>query len=206
MTEGTDTEISGSRRRSAPKAQKMSKEERSGLSGWRKELWDWTKSLVVAAVIVLLLKAYVFQLSTVKKVSMEPTLHENEWLFVNKIVLKLGSLDRGDVVILKDPSDGTDHKEYLVKRIVGVPGDTLEVRDGELYINGDLKVEPYTDVKIEDGNFGPTRVTPGHYFVMGDNRHLKASRDSRAFKEVPADMIKGRADLIVWPITRWAKL
>ncbi|TVY03370.1 signal peptidase I [Cohnella terricola] len=184
----------------------MSKEERSGLSGWRKELWDWTKSLVVAAVIVLLLKAYVFQLSTVKKVSMEPTLHENEWLFVNKIVLKLGSLDRGDVVILKDPSDGTDHKEYLVKRIVGVPGDTLEVRDGELYINGDLKVEPYTDVKIEDGNFGPTRVTPGHYFVMGDNRHLKASRDSRAFKEVPADMIKGRADLIVWPITRWAKL
>jgi len=206
MTEGTDTAISGSRRRSAPKAQKMSKAQRPGLSGWRKELWDWAKSLLVAAVIVLLLKAYVFQLSTVRKVSMEPTLHENEWLFVNKIALKLGSLDRGDVVILKDPSDGMDHKEYLVKRIVGVPGDTLEVRDGELYINGELKVEPYTDVKIEDGNFGPTTVTPGHYFVMGDNRRLRASRDSRAFNEVPADMIKGRADLIVWPITRWAKL
>lgn len=198
MRQQAEPKASGTRRRSAHKPPL--------LSGWRKELWDWTKALVIAAIIVLLLQAYVFQLSTVKKISMQPTLKENEWLFVNKIALEFGSLKRGDVVILKDPSDGPEHKEYLVKRVVGMPGDTLEIRGGELYINGTLTVEPYTDAKIEDGDFGPTTVSPKHYFVMGDNRHERASRDSRAFKEVPESLIKGRADLIVWPISRWAKL
>jgi len=209
MTEGIDTGISGGRRRSASnvqKAPKARKERGPILTGWRKELWDWAKALVIAAVIVLLLKAYVFQLSTVKKVSMEPTLHENEWLFVNKIALRLGSLERGDVVILKDPSQNEGRKEFLVKRIIGIPGDTLEIRGGELYVNGDLKVERYTDSKIEDGDFGPTKVSPGHYFVMGDNRHRNASKDSRAFKEVPEELIQGRADLVLWPISRIAKL
>ena len=118
----------------------------------------------------------------------------------------MGDLKRGDVVILKDPSDGEARKEYLVKRIVGMPGDTLEIRKGELYINGELKVESYTDAPIEDGDFGPTTVSPGHFFVLGDNRHLNASKDSREFNEVPADLIKGRADMIVWPISKWAKL
>lgn len=212
MTQQEEPVILGGRRRSsqkpekAQKAQKVQKDRKPALSGWRKELWDWTKALVVAVIIVLLLKQFVFQLSTVKKVSMEPTLHENEWLFVNKIVLEIGNLERGDVVILKDPSEGADRKEFLVKRIVGMPGDTLEIRAGELYINGELKVEPYTDVKIEDGDFVPAKVSAGHYFVMGDNRHLSASKDSRAFKEVPENLIQGRADMIVWPISRWAKL
>ncbi|BBI35764.1 signal peptidase I [Cohnella abietis] len=189
----------------APVSRKRS-ENKVKLSGWRKELWDWSKALIVAVVIVLLLRAFVFQLSTVKKISMEPTLHENEWLFINKIAMEFGSLDRGDVVILKDPSEGSDRKEYLVKRIVAMPGDTLEIRSGELYINGNLSVESYTDAKIEDGDYGPTTVSPGHYFVLGDNRHMRASKDSRAFKEVPEDLIKGRADFIIWPVSRWAKL
>lgn len=197
MRDQAEPVASGSRRRSV---------ERSGLSGWRKELWDWSKALIVAFVIVLLLRAFVFQLSTVKSFSMEPTLHENEWLFINKIILDIGSLNRGDVVILKDPSEGPDRKEYLVKRIVGMPGDTLEVRSGQLYINGELKVEPYTDSNIEDGDFGPLKVEAGYYFVMGDNRHLNKSKDSRSFKQVPENMIKGRADLIIWPISRWDKL
>jgi signal peptidase I len=197
MRQQAEPAASGGRKRSV---------QRMGLSGWRKELWDWSKALIVAFVIVLLLRAFVFQLSTVKKISMQPTLYENEWLFINKIVLKLGSLDRGDVVILKDPSEGPDRKEYLVKRIVGIPGDTLKIRNGQLYINGVLKIESYTDVKIEDGDFGPVKVDPGSYFVMGDNRHMDASKDSRTFKQVPENLIKGRADLIIWPISRWAKL
>ena len=76
-----ETAASGGRRRSAPKPR---------MSGWRKEIWDWTKALIVAAIIVLLLRAFVFQLSTVKKISMQPTLYENEWLFINKIVLEFG--------------------------------------------------------------------------------------------------------------------
>jgi len=209
MTEQTESTVPGSRRRPAPKAQPKPKKEKAykpGLSGWRKELWDWTKALLIAAVIVLLLRAYVFQLSTVKKVSMQPTLRENEWLFVNKIALKLGDPKRGDVVIFEEPSGDGGKKEFLVKRIVGVPGDKLEIRGGELYVNGDLKVEPYTDSKIEDGDLAPTTVSEGHYFVMGDNRHRNASKDSRAFGEISGDLIEGRADFIVWPIIKLKKL
>ncbi|MCD9024529.1 signal peptidase I [Cohnella silvisoli] len=197
MRQQADTIASGSRRRSVQK---------QGLSGWRKELWDWSKALIVAFIIVLLLRAFVFQLSTVKSYSMQPTLYEHEWLFINKIALEFGSLSRGDVVILKDPDTGPDRKEFLVKRIIGLPGDKLEIRAGQLYINGELKVESYTDVKIEGQDFGPTTVSSGHYFVMGDNRHQGASKDSRVFKEVPEEMFKGRADFIIWPISRWAKL
>lgn len=176
------------------------------LTGWKKELWDWSKALIVALIVVLLLRAFVFQLSTVRMHSMEPTLYEGEWLFVNKISYEFGEPKRGDVVILKDPSDGPGKKEYLVKRVVGIPGDKLEIRGGRLYLNGELTVERYTNSKIEDGDYGPTQVREGHYFVMGDNRHLNASKDSRSFNEVPQDMIKGKAEFIIWPIVRWAGL
>jgi signal peptidase I len=189
-----------------PSRQRARKEPGSGLAGWRKEVWDWSIALIVAIVVVLLLRAFVFQLSTVRMHSMEPTLYENEWLFVNKISYEFGHPGRGDVVILRDPSDGPDRKEFLVKRIVGLPGDRLEVRAGQLYLNGELTIEPYTDTKIEDGDYGPMQVSTGHYFVMGDNRHQGASKDSRAFKEVPEDMIKGRAEFIIWPIVRWEML
>lgn len=198
MTNANEPAMAETRKRSAPKAVKP------GLSGWRKELWDWAKALIIALIVVLLLRTFVFQLSTVQKVSMEPTLRDNEWLLVNKIALKLGSLQRGDVVILKEPN--AERKEFLVKRIVAIPGDTLEIRDGELYINGELKVESYTDSKIENGDFASVTISPGHYFVLGDNRRLNASKDSRQFDEVPEELIQGRADLIVWPITRWARL
>jgi signal peptidase I len=190
--------IASKGRRSSP--------QRPRMSGWRKELLDWSIALIVAFIIVIVLRVFVFQLSTVKSISMQPTLYEHEWLFINKATLKFGSLDRGDVVILKDPSEGPDRKQFLVKRIIGIPGDTLEIRTGQLYINGELTVEPYTDAVIEDGDFGPVKVNAGHYFVMGDNRHQYASKDSRKFDQVPEELIKGRADLIVWPISRWAKL
>lgn len=185
---------------------KKKRESGLRLTGWRKELWDWAKALIVAFAIVLLLKAYVFQLSTVRMHSMEPTLYEKEWLFVNKIGYAFDHPGRGDVVILKDPGSGQDKKGYLVKRVIGLPGDRLEIRGGQLYVNGELTVEPYTDTVIEDGDYGPTQVSEGHYFVMGDNRHRNASRDSRAFKEVPVDMILGKAELVIWPIVRWTKL
>lgn len=180
--------------------------EKPRLTGWRKELWDWTKALIVAFAIVLLLRAFVFQLSTVKSYSMEPTLYEKQWLFINKIAYEFGKPQRGDVIIFKDPSEGPDRKEFLVKRIIGEPGDTLEIRNGQLYRNGQLTIEPYTDVKIQFQDVKPFKVSSGHYFVMGDNRHQGASRDSRHFKEIPENIIIGRADFIIWPITRWAGL
>ncbi|MFD0711905.1 signal peptidase I [Paenibacillus sp. GCM10027626] len=186
-------------RRSAGQA--AAKADKSGAK-WRKELWDWTRTLAIALVVVMLLHYFVFNLSTVEGQSMEPTLTEKEWLFVNKISYFIGKPALGDIVILEDPSDRPEKKEFLVKRIVGVQGDAIEVREGQLYRNGELIVERYTDSEIEDIDFGPVVVEPDKYFVMGDNRHARASLDSRSFGTVSRDHIKGRADFVLWPIAK----
>jgi signal peptidase I len=174
--------------------------------GWRKELRGWGVALLAAFVVVLLLRSFVFQLSTVRMHSMEPTLHERDWLFVNKVSYRVGHPRRGDIVILKDPGDGAGRQSYLVKRVIGIPGDRIEIRGGQLYLNGERMIEPYTDTAIEDGEYNPIVVGPGHYFVMGDNRRRGGSRDSRTFGAVEENRIKGRADFIVWPIVRWDRL
>jgi signal peptidase I len=166
------------------------------------ELWEWIKSIGTALVIVVIIHFFVFNLSTVKGQSMEPTLLDGEWLFINKIGYIMGGPDRGDIVILKDPSQQLGFREFLVKRIVGLPGDTIEVSNEKLYINGKESNEPYTDVGIQDGNYGPELVPAGHYFVMGDNRHLLASTDSRRFHSVPEKLIKGKAQFIMWPLNK----
>lgn len=163
------------------------------------ELWEWGKSIVFALAIVLVIHMFVFNLSTVKGQSMQPTLEDGEWLFINKVGYFFGSPHRGDIVILKDPDGELGFRQYLVKRIVGLPGDTVEVSGQKLYINGKILNEPYTDVEIQDGNYGPEKVPPGHYFVMGDNRHQWASTDSRRFHAVSGDLIKGKAQFVIWP-------
>lgn len=163
------------------------------------EIWDWVKSISIALLVVILLNLYVFNLSTVKGHSMEPTLKEKEWLFVNKIVYMTGHPKRGDVVILKDPELTNVDRQFLVKRVVAIAGDKVEIRSGKLYVNGEYVQEPYTDNRIEDGDRGPFVVEENRYFVMGDNRHRGASKDSRIFGSVEAGLIQGRADFILWP-------
>lgn len=166
------------------------------------ELWEWTKSIGTALVIVLIIHFFIFNLSTVKGQSMQPTLLDGEWLFINKIGYIIGEPDRGDIVILKDPNNQLGFREFLVKRIVGLAGDTIEVSNGKLYINSKEWNEPYTDVEIEDGNYGPIVVPAGEYFVMGDNRHHFESTDSRIFGSVPEELIKGKAQFIMWPLNK----
>ena len=166
------------------------------------ELWEWIKSIGTALVIVLIIHFFIFNLSTVKGQSMQPTLLDGEWLFINKIGYIIGGPDRGDIVILKDPNNRLGFREFLVKRIVGLAGDTIEVSNGKLYINGQEYDEPYTDVEIQDGNYGPLVVPSGNFFVMGDNRHHYESTDSRKFGPVPESLIKGKAQFIMWPLDK----
>lgn len=171
------------------------------------ELWDWTKSILVALLVVILVHQFGFNLSTVRGHSMQPTLQEGEWLFVNKAITYLKAPKRGEIVILKETEEFvTVQHPFLVKRIVAIAGDEVQGRAGYLYINGDKMEEPYTDSLIEDGDFGPTRVGQGHVFVMGDNRHAAASGDSRRFGAVPIGLIQGRAEYVLWPFAMAAKL
>lgn len=163
------------------------------------ELWDWFKTLAIALIIVLVLHTFVFNLSTVEGHSMEPTLTEKEWLFVNKLVYLTGNPGVGDVVILEEPGLSGDEQKLLVKRVVGVPGDRIEISGNRLYRNGEAVDEPYTDIIIEGMGYGPVIVEEGHYFVLGDNRHQHASKDSRSFGSVSEDFIRGRAEFVLWP-------
>ncbi|REK59516.1 MAG: signal peptidase I [Thermobacillus sp.] len=174
--------------------------------GWREELLDWLKSLAVAVVVVAVLKLFVFDLTIVEGISMEPTLRTGERLLVNKIGYRLGGPARGDIAVLVDPAPAYGDGKYIVKRIIGVTGDTIEIRGGVLYVNGERLVEPYTDVAIASPDFGPLTVEPGKVFVMGDNRRSGASKDSRSFGTVPAGSLLGKAEFILWPIPRWKKI
>lgn len=166
------------------------------------EVWEWIKSIVLALVIVTIIHTFAFNLSTVKGHSMEPTLQDREWLFINKFGYVIGSPKRGDIVILKDPEEKLGFRQYLVKRVVALPGERVEISGQRLYVNGEPLSEPYTDSPIMDGDFGPVVVPEGHYFVMGDNRRFMASTDSRTFQAVPEKLIKGKAQFVLWPLHR----
>lgn len=174
----------------------------SGKNSLSAELWDWVKTIAIAFAIMVLLNMFVFNLSMVKGESMEPTLEASERLFINKIVYRFADPGRGDVIVLKDPSNGPDKKDFLVKRIVGTPGDVIEVKGHMLYINGKAQEETYTDVPIEDPDFGPLKLEDGRYFVMGDNRHFQMSKDSRKFGSITKTEIVGRAEFIFWPLSK----
>lgn len=176
----------------------------SGFHGhdWAVELRDWIITAVIVFALMSMLNLFVFNVSTVVGQSMQPTLVEGEKLIINKITLAFTSPKRQDVVVLHDPSTGPDRKEYLVKRVIGIPGDLVEVREHRLYVNGKLADEPYIDTEFEDPDFAELTVEEGTYFVMGDNRHAGASKDSRYFGPVPLESIVGKAAYIWWPLSK----
>lgn len=167
---------------------------------WLAELKDWVKTFVIALLIVLIIHQFGFNVSVVNGHSMEPTLQDKERLFVNKAVYLLGEPHRGDVVVLKDPRPAPE-VQYLVKRVVAVPGDTVEIRQNKLYVNGELYEKPHTaNAPIDEGEFGPLVIPDKHYYVMGDNR--SSSVDSRRFGVVEESAIRGRAEFILWPLDK----
>jgi signal peptidase I len=168
------------------------------------ELKQWGKAAAIAGILVWVIHLYGFSFSIVEGNSMRGTLHNGDRLLVNKVRFVVGKPGVGEVVIIHNPE--SYGPKYLVKRVVAGPGDTVEIHNRQLYVNGKPVDEPYTDHLIDDGNYGPYIVEMQHYFVMGDNRRKAQSVDSRYFGAVDADAIVGRAEAIVWPMTRWGGL
>jgi len=168
------------------------------------ELWDWIKTIAISFVIVFLVQAFLFSPAIVSGKSMEPTLQDREWLFSNKIVYLIGSPKVGDVVVLNNPRREIEpDNKYFVKRVVGVGGDHIEIKDGSLYRNEELVEEEYTNSVIEGSDTTNLIVPEGQYFVMGDNRKLMMSNDSRSFGPIDEDEIIGRIDGVIWPLSKF---
>lgn len=126
--------------------------------------------------------------------SMIPALQIHDRLLINKLADDFSEPERGDIVLFDDPAGG---ETPLIKRTIGLPGETVEFRDDRLYIDGEPVEEPYTNDSASETTFGPVEVPEGHYFVMGDNRDR--SLDSRVFGPIPEESLIGEALFSFWP-------
>src|SRR5258708_27754795 len=163
------------------------------------------ESFISAVVVVLLVvRHFMVQAFYIPSESMTPTLVENDRILVSKLSYRLGRPGRHDVVVFRAPKEAVgeqaegEEKDF-VKRIVGLPGDTVEIRGGVTYINGKAVKEPFTKEPI-DYDLPPTVVPEGRYFVMADNRNH--SNDSHRWGTLEQDRVIGRAVMVFWPPSR----
>lgn len=157
---------------------------------------DFAKTLVVAFVLAQLVMVGVAQAFQVEQYSMEPTLLPHDRVLVNKLIYRIREPQRGDVIVLRYPRD--PGRNYI-KRVVAVPGDTVEIKSGHLHVNGTAVEEMYVN-GAPSGDHGPETVPAGSFFVLGDNRNN--SEDSRAFGFLSRAQVVGQASLIYWPPQR----
>lgn len=156
-----------------------------------------TVVILALAIVVFLVLQTTIQSSVVVGSSMEPTFQEGQRLLINKAVYHFGEPSRGDVIIFHPPYD--NGKDYI-KRIIGLPGDTIEIRGGAVYINGARLQEPYIKA-APMYSLSPYRVQQNSYFVLGDNRNN--SNDSHNGWTVPRQNLIGKAWLSIWPPKEW---
>lgn len=157
-------------------------------------LWDVVSTVIPAIVIALFINVFVAQAMVVQGPSMQPNLYYNQRVMVEKVTYRfVHGPHRGDVVIVETPGE----EEPLIKRVVALSGETVEVQGGQVFINGQLLEEPWM-TQQGGPNYPSTLVPPLHVFVLGDNRG--SSRDSRSFGPVSVDQLIGRAWLIYWPL------
>jgi signal peptidase I len=168
----------------------------------RRELRSWTRDLAVALGLALVIIIFLYQPVKVEGTSMAPLLSDQERIFINKFVYRFEPIDRGDVVVFWYP---LDRSKSFIKRVIGLPGDSIEIRSGHLYLNGKEMQEPYVPANYLDGSsYAARKIPPDEYFVMGD--HRDSSNDSRMFGTVPRDYIYGKAVFAYWPVTQFGSL
>jgi signal peptidase I len=187
---GTDTAIlpdTSTRRR---------RKRRSGT----KQAIEWVLLIGTALAIALIIKTFLFQAFYIPSESMVPTLRKNDRVLVNKLSYKLHDIHRGDIVVFEKPKSETSNIKDLVKRVIGLPGETVEGRDGHIYINDRKLDEPYLPDGTVTGTFAAVTIPSNSIWVMGDNR--SASRDSRFFGPIPESSVVGRVFIRIWPLKR----
>jgi signal peptidase I len=161
---------------------------------------SWLRDLCISVVIAVVVILFLYQPVKVEGTSMMPSLIDQERIFINKYVYRFGLSDisRGDMVVFWFPGDPT--KSYI-KRVIGVPGDTVEVNDGTVVVNGEPLAESYVPREYRDHISMPRRVIPqDQFFVLGD--HRSSSNDSRSWGMVPRHFIYGKAVFVYWPLDR----
>lgn len=194
-----------------------------------KEIRSWVIIIALALLFSTLINSQLFAMATVKEYSMEDTLYENHLLVVNRLSYKRKSPKRGDIIIFykqreigsfakefirsfrniislsKLKEDSSESRDRLVKRVIAVPGDVIDIRDGCVYLNEECLDEPYTKgITEQQGYLLPITVGEGQLFVIGDNR--EESMDSRDFGPIEISHVEGKASFRIFPLNKIGKL
>jgi signal peptidase I len=200
---------------------KEEKDGRGGVAGFFREL---PGLIIIAFALALLIKTFLVQAFYIPSQSMVPTLKVQDRVLVNKLVYDFGEIQRGDIIVFENPhlqdpdrsvleavwhwlTEGlgfsVDPQKDFIKRVVALPGETIEVRNGRVLIDGERIEEPYLTppASRDHSNFPPTVIKPDHVFVMGDNR--PNSQDSRSsLGQIPIDKVVGKSFVLLWPPSR----
>jgi len=166
-------------------------------------VWDLVKVVLVSLAIIIPVRYFLIQPFYVKGASMEPSFYDHEYLIINEITYRFNEPERGDIVVFKYPKDPS---QYFIKRIIGLPGETVEVRDNHIYVtNSDgrkMILDETTYLEEGERTISKTKWTlgPDELYVMGDNRDY--SLDSRSFGPVSRDLVVGKVWFRGWPVWR----
>lgn len=173
------------------------KAEKKEIPQWLRYVWEVVKVVVISLVIVIPVRTFLFTPYYVQQQSMMPNFQPNNYLIVNRLTLRTGELERGDVVVFKIPEE----KDALIKRVIGVPGEHVEVKERTVFINGE-ELDESTYLADDVETWGSVDVTLGEneYFMMGDNRNH--SLDSRNFGAINIDQMIGRAAIRLLPLSK----
>jgi signal peptidase I len=200
--------------------------ERAEMERAKRSFWRELPILMLAALMIaMLIKTFLFQAFFIPSGSMQDTLDLNDRVLVSKQAFRISDIERYDVVVFDAPSGDDARDENLfqafvrnvaeslglstprtefIKRVIGLPGDDIEIRENRVHINGVAIIEPYVRPGVNMRDMDPVRIPDGRVWVMGDNRNI--SDDSRSFGSVDVDSIVGRAVAIIWPPSRWGGL
>lgn len=179
------------------KKEKPSKKDLKGI------IWEWVETIVVALVLALIIRTFIVQVFYIPSGSMEPTLGIRDRIIVNKFIYRFREPKREEIIVFKYPAKPGEKRRDFIKRIMGLPRETLEIKDGVVFINGSPISENHP-MNRDHAYFGPVKIPESHYFVMGDNRPNSA--DSRVWGYLPKGNIVGLAFLRIWPIFKFGPI
>ena len=166
------------------------------MSSLGEEAKDWIVSIATAIVLALIIRTFIVELYLVDGPSMRPTLQSAERLVVNKFIYRFREPQRGEILVFQYPRDP---RRDFIKRVIAVPGDTIEIKDGQVYVNSQLMNEPYILSKTR-GDYPLAEVPAGHIFVMGDNRPVSIDSRSTSVGCIAEENIIGKVFLRVFPV------
>lgn len=169
-------------------------------------IWEVIKIVVLALAIVIPIRYFLFQPFVIQGSSMEPNFHEADYLIVDELSYRLRQPERGEVIVFKYPLD-TDKR--FIKRIIGLPGEIVEIKDGKIMVTGSdgkevTLSEPYIPADLKAPDMPPYKLGDGQYFVLGDNRPY--SSDSQDWGELPKRDIIGKVEFRLWPLNDLSKI